>query len=175
MCSRSKRGMSTIALPVATETPMITVRPYTWKSGITSTPRSIPSTSVGFHERDRREPRERDERLGPGVLELPAQLRRGVQRVARDHDRARAQRAIEGDDELRAVGQEQRDAIAFANAERLEARGEAVRAPIELGVRQRCFEKSTGDDGAEDRRDRPRVARGGVREELLEGDRGIGE
>ena len=51
-CSRSNRGMSTIALPVATETPMITVRPYTWKSGMTSTPRSRPSTSVGFHERD---------------------------------------------------------------------------------------------------------------------------
>src|SRR5213595_617840 len=44
--------MSTIALPVAIETPMITVRPYTWKSGMTSTPRSSPSTSVGFHERD---------------------------------------------------------------------------------------------------------------------------
>jgi hypothetical protein len=67
--------------------------------------------------RDRVETRERDERLRPGVRELPAQLGRGVEGVARDHDRAGAQRAVEGDDELRAVGQKQRDAVAFADAE----------------------------------------------------------
>jgi len=39
-CSRSKRGMSTIAVPVATETPMITVRPYTWKNGMIARIRS---------------------------------------------------------------------------------------------------------------------------------------
>jgi len=130
---------------------------------------------VARRTRDGVEPRERDERLGPGVRELPAQLGRGVKGVAWDHDRARAQRAIEGDDELRAVGQEQRDAIAFANAERLEARGEAVREAIEFGVGQRRFDEPTGDDRAEDRRDRARVARGGVCEELLEGDPGICE
>src|SRR6267378_257452 len=244
-CSRSKRGMSTIALPVATETPMITVRPYTWKSGMTSTPRSSPSTSVGFHERDcstfatsarcdrtapfgtpvvppvywriavssgrtstgrraapsrrrfgknrspaarsivarypsRRsrdgvETRERDERLRPGVRELPAQLGSGVQGVARDDDRARSQRAVEGDDELRAVGQKQRDAVPFADAQRLEARREAVREPLELGVRERSFDESMPDDRAEDRCDRPRMTRGGVGEELLEGNGGIVE
>src|SRR5437867_4705256 len=121
------------------------------------------------------EPRERDEGLGPRVSELPAQLGRGVQGVARDHDRPCAQRAVEGDDELRAVGQKERDAVALADAERLKARGEAVREPVELGVGQRPFDESMPDDRAEDRRDRPRMTRGGVAEELLKGNGGRGE
>src|SRR5438445_9828452 len=82
---------------------------------------------IARRARDGVETRERDERLRPGVRELPAQLGSGVQGVARDHDRARSQRAVEGDDELRAVGQKQRDAVPFADTQRLEARSEAVR------------------------------------------------
>jgi len=125
--------------------------------------------------RDGVETRQRDECLRPGVRELSAQLGSGVQGVARDHDRARSQRAVERDDELRAVGQKQRDPVPFADAQRLEARGEVVREPIELGVRERSFDESMPDDDAEDRRDRPRMTRGGVGEELLERNGGVVE
>src|SRR5207253_10664670 len=88
-------------------------------------------------------------------------------------DRARAQRAVEADDELRAVGEKQREAIALANTERLQPCGKAVGEPVELGVDQRCFDEPVRNEGAEDDRGRLRVACGGVREELLERDRGI--
>src|SRR5947208_5711426 len=130
---------------------------------------------IARRARDGVEPRERDERLGPRVSELPAQLGRGVQGVARDHDRPCAQRAVEGDDELRAVGQKERDAVDLADAEGLKARGEAVREPVELGVGQRAFDQSMPDDPAADRRERPRMTRGGVAEELLKGNGGLGE
>src|SRR5256885_10778787 len=45
----------------------------------------------------------------------------------------------------------------------------------ELGVCQRSFDESMPDDRAEDRRDRPRMTRGGVGEKLLKGNGGIGE
>jgi hypothetical protein len=123
--------------------------------------------------RDGVKPRERDERLGPGVRELLAQLGRRVKRIARDDDRARAQRAVEGDDELRAVGEKQRDAITLANTERLQPFGKAVSESIESGVAHRSFDEPVRDDRAEDDRGRPRVACGGVREEPMQGDRGI--
>lgn len=85
-------------------------------------------------------------------------------------DRTSAQGAVEGDDELRAVGQEQGETIALANSERLEPGGEAVSEPVKLRVREQCFDEPAGDDSAEDGRDRLRVARGGVREQPLERD-----
>src|SRR5438105_10765744 len=130
---------------------------------------------IARRARDAVETRERDECLRPRVSKLPAQLGSGVQGVARDHDRARSQRAVEGDDELRAVGQKQRDPVPLADAQRLEARSEALREPLELGVRERSFDESMPDDRAEDRRDRPRMTSGGGGEELLAGNGGIVE
>src|SRR5207237_5529783 len=49
------------------------------------------------------------------------------------------------------------------------------REPLELGVRERSFDESVPHDRAEDRRDRTRMTRGGVGEELLEGNGGIVE
>src|SRR6266566_234726 len=216
MCSRSKRGMSTIALPVATETPMITVRPYTWKSGITSTPRSRPSTSVGFHERDcstfatsarcdRTAPfgtpvvppvywriavssgrTSTGRRAGPSFSRSgnecsPAARSIGVRWPSR---RSRASvnsaRTTGGKYSLMFVGIRFRTFVPSRAARatawsRESATSVSVPGPVELGVGQRPFDESMPDDRAEDRRDRPRMTRGGVTEELLKGNGGIGE
>src|SRR5438046_1727767 len=119
-CSRSKRGMSTIALRVAIEEPMITVRPDTWTSGMRLTPHST-QCMYARHPDELRGPRARGRRQHLGTREHG---------VTRDHDRARSQLAVDGDDELRAVGHKQRDAVPYADAQPLQARGEAVREPV---------------------------------------------
>ena len=103
------------------------------------------------------------------------QLARRVQRVARHHDRARAQRAVERDHELRAVRQQERHPIALPHAQRLQAGGESVREAVELRVGERRVEQPAGDDAAEERRHRVGEAAGGVAEELRERDGGVGE
>ncbi len=76
--------------------------------------------------RDGIQAREDDQRLGARVRELTAQLGRRVERVDRDDHGPGAQRPVEGDDELRAVREHERDAVALRHAERLEPGREAV-------------------------------------------------
>ena len=58
------------------------------------------------------EPRQRDDRLDAVLAQRPFELVLGVDRVERRDDRAELPGAELGDEELRAVGQEQRDAVA---------------------------------------------------------------
>lgn len=72
--------------------------------------------------------------VGLGIVELVGQLERARQRADGDMDRAELQDAEEHDVKLRAVRQEDGDAIALAHALGLQQCREAVALPVEIGV-----------------------------------------
>ena len=78
------------------------------------------------------EPRQRDDRLDAVIAQRPFELVLGVDRIERRDDRAELPGAELGDEELRAVGQQQADAIAARDAERRERRRERVAQALEL-------------------------------------------
>ena len=80
------------------------------------------------------DPRQDDDRLGAGVRELVPQLRWCVQRVAGHDDRADAQGAEERDEELRTVGEVDRDPVTLLHAERPEPGGEPLRVREEGAI-----------------------------------------
>jgi len=112
---------------------------------------------------DRIDPREHDDRLGPGVGELVRDLARGVQRVAGHDHPADPQRRVERDEELRAVRQHDRHTVAGTHAERPESGGEAHDIAVQLAVAAPAAE--------EDRGRRIGVALRGIVQQLVE--RGI--
>ena len=61
---------------------------------------------------------EQDDGLRARVGELVLDLAGRVGGVGVDDDRAQLERAVEGDDELRQIGQHQGDAVTLADAER---------------------------------------------------------
>ena len=69
---------------------------------------------------------EHDERLRAAVLELIGRLARRIEWVYRDSDGANFERGDIADHELRAVGHEERDAIALTDAALLEGHSEAI-------------------------------------------------
>ncbi len=79
--------------------------------------------------------------LGAVVLELLAQLTRGVERVVLDDDGAEPQDRVEGDDVLRAVRQDDRDRVAGPHPARLEAGGGAVDRLLHLAVARLAAEE----------------------------------
>ena len=82
-----------------------------------------------------------DGHAGTVVVELATQLMRGVQRVVRHDGCAETQHCQEGNDELGAVRHDQRDAIARANTEGLQAGGTAADLLVQLGVGDRAAEE----------------------------------
>ena len=113
--------------------------------------RFTPRLALNFLQ-PRVERRERDDELDAGGLEGLAKLAGGVERIERKHRGARFPRAELGNQELRAVRQQQRDAIAFPDAGGHERRGEPVAQAIELGVRKRgALEKDRGRIGPRSR------------------------
>src|SRR5205809_7156882 len=89
-------------------------------------------------------------------------LGRGVPRVARDDDRPRPERSVEGDDELRRVREDHRDAVALLDAETTQPIRETPGRVGDALVRALAVE--------EDRRRRLRVACGGIVEHRLQWD-----
>jgi hypothetical protein len=79
--------------------------------------------------------RQRDHHARPGVGKWRHQLVLGVDGVQRDDHGAELPDGKLGDGKLRAVGQQQRDAIAAADAERRERGGEGVAERVELTPR----------------------------------------
>jgi hypothetical protein len=79
-----------------------------------------------------------DHGSGAAVLELVAHLVAGVDRADRRDRGAALQRREIGDDELRAVDEVQRDAVAFFHAELGERAGEAVGRLAQLPVGDRA-------------------------------------
>ena len=118
---------------------------------------------------------EHDERLRAGVLELVLQLRCGVERVRRHDDRAGLERAVERDDELRAVREHDRDAVALLDPERLQAGGEPVGETTDVVPGESRVEESRAHHAAVDRRGISRVGPDGLVEEALERYRRIGQ
>jgi hypothetical protein len=82
----------------------------------------------------RKEHVEQDDGLDPRVVELLFHLPRDVERVGVDRDRADPEERVEGDRELRAVRQHDRDAIALAHAELVESGGEPQRGVPERAI-----------------------------------------
>ena len=76
--------------------------------------------------------RQRDDDAGAGVDQRRHQLVLGVDGIERDDDRAELPQRKLRDRKLRAVGQQQRHAIAAGDAERGEAGGAAVSERVEL-------------------------------------------
>ena len=74
--------------------------------------------------------------VGPGVGQLVGELAGGVHRVDVDHRQAGQQRAVEGDNELGAVGQHDGDPVARLQAVGAGGGGEAGNGVPELGIGQ---------------------------------------
>ena len=71
------------------------------------------------------------------VVEVALELAEAERRVDGHGDDARADGAEEGEDEVVVVGQDERDAVALAEAERLERAAVAGARPLDGGVRER--------------------------------------
>ncbi len=78
------------------------------------------------------------------ILELLAELARGIERVVLHDDRAQAQHRVEGDDVLRTVRQDDRHGIARPHAVSGEGRGDAAHLGRQVGVRRRAPEELQG-------------------------------
>ena len=76
-----------------------------------------------------------DQRARAGVVPLVGGLACGVHRTGRRHGATGLEHSEVGDDELRAVGHHQRDAVAFPNAESLQTCGAAVHVIEQAHVR----------------------------------------
>ncbi len=100
---------------------------------------------VGGELLDRRDDLGPDDRvLRAVVLELLAQLARRVERIVLDDDGAEPQDRVEGDDVLRAVGQDDRDGIARRDAARLQTGRGALDLLVQLPVRRLAAEELQG-------------------------------
>jgi hypothetical protein len=77
---------------------------------------------------------EGDHRLRAGVLDQLRELPLGIHGVRLDGDRAQPQGGIEGDDELRDIGEINGDAIALPDAEAVESRGTGLDQPNEPAI-----------------------------------------
>jgi hypothetical protein len=99
------------------------------------------------------EARQGHQRLDAVIANRPFELVLGVDRVERRDDRAEFPGAELGDEELRAVGEQQADAVAAPDAERRERRRAGVARPFELGVGHlRALEEERGFVGLRARR-----------------------
>ena len=87
-----------------------------------------------LHLREQRGEIERDENVGAAVLDLVFEHALGVERRIVDDDAAGFHHAEERDHVMRRVGQIEADMHAGADAELLQARGEAVGQRVQLGV-----------------------------------------
>ena len=86
--------------------------------------------------------RQTHDHAGIGVLELVLELRFDVQRAGWHEHGAGAQAAVVGDHHLRAVGHQQRDAVALAHAQGDQRVGKVGRGVIQLAVGDRAPEKA---------------------------------
>ena len=79
------------------------------------------------------------------LFELVAHLPVGVKRIVLNHDRADPKDRVERDDVLRTVRHDERDRVAFANAELAQPLGRAVDLLAQLGVRRLASEELKSD------------------------------
>ena len=92
--------------------------------------------------------RERDDRLDPVLAQRAFDLPLGIRRIERRDDRPDLPRAELGDDELRAVRQQQRDPVAALDPERRERRGAGVAELLQLTPgERRALEEQRGAIG----------------------------
>ena len=105
-------------------------------SGDRSHHQSLQARLVEHLERGRQQGggRQREQDRRAAVLDLMRQLVDGVERREIDHGRPGRHRAIIGSDIMRHVGQEQPDPVPLADAQRLQALGDARNAPGDLVI-----------------------------------------
>ena len=82
---------------------------------------------------------EHDDGRGAGILQLVAQLIRGVERIGVDHHEAGAKRTEHRDGILQHIGQHQRDAVALHEPLALQPRGKRRRQPVHIAIRDRVI------------------------------------
>jgi hypothetical protein len=91
------------------------------------------------------EARQRHDRFDVVIAERPLELGLGVDRVQWRHDGADLPGGELRDEELRAVGEQERDAIAARHTQRDERRCERVTEPLQRGIGDRAaFEQQCG-------------------------------
>jgi len=119
------------------------------------------------------EAREDDDDARARVGELVVELADRVQGIRWNDDRARLEAAEERVDELRAVREDDGDAVAFLHPEPLEARGEAVGELVEMSVRHRRVDAAISHSPAKYGRNGLRVLAGGAFEQGVECQAGV--
>src|SRR5881398_557851 len=121
------------------------------------------------------ETREDDDDARARIGELVVELADRVQRVGRNDDGACLEASEERVDELRAVGKDEGDPVALADAEPLEAGGEPVGEVVDIPVRHRRIDAAAADGTTKYGRGGVRVLAGGLFEEGVKWQPGIGQ
>src|SRR5438132_915445 len=121
------------------------------------------------------ETREDNDDARARIGELVVELADRVERIGRNNDGACLEASEERVDELRAVGKDKGDPVALADAEPLEAGGEPVGKVVDIPVRHRRVDTAAADGTTKYGRGGVRVLAGGLFEEGVKWQPGIGQ